>query len=58
MIRIRMQMLTAIFPPKMPQIEQIYCDYCKRQEGAILRLQELEAKPEVQAFFRVRHLDP
>jgi hypothetical protein len=41
----------------MPQIEQIYCDYCKRQEGAILRLQELEAKPEVQAFFRVRHLD-
>ncbi|KAG2184031.1 hypothetical protein INT44_009042, partial [Umbelopsis vinacea] len=36
----------------MPQIEQIYCDYCKRQEGAILRLQELEAKPEVQAFFK------
>jgi hypothetical protein len=46
-------MLTAIFRLKMPQIEQIYCDYCKRQEGAILRLQELEAKPDVQAFFRV-----
>ncbi|KAH8552000.1 hypothetical protein BGW37DRAFT_295918 [Umbelopsis sp. PMI_123] len=37
----------------MPQIEQVYCEYCKRQETAILRLQELEAKPEVQAFFKV-----
>jgi len=36
----------------MPQIEQIYCDYCKRHETAVLRLQELECKPEVQAFFK------
>lgn len=36
----------------MPQIEHIYCEYCKKHETAVIRLQELETKPEVQAFFK------
>jgi hypothetical protein len=41
----------------MPQIEQIYCDYCKRHETAVIRLQELECKPEVQTFFKVIYIE-
>ncbi|KAJ2963631.1 hypothetical protein NQZ79_g1368 [Umbelopsis isabellina] len=36
----------------MSQIEHIYCEYCKKHETAVIRLQELETKPEVQAFFK------
>lgn len=37
----------------MPQIDQVYCEYCKRHEDAVLRLQELESKPDVQLFLNV-----
>ncbi|KAL0088297.1 hypothetical protein F4703DRAFT_1845404 [Phycomyces blakesleeanus] len=41
----------AVFNDMMTSIDDIYCDYCKRHEDAVIKLQELETKPEIQAFF-------
>lgn len=35
----------------MEQIDAIYCEYCKNHEDAVLRLQELENRPDTQPFF-------
>ena len=38
---------------QMPQIDHVYCEYCKRHEDAVLRLQELDGQVNVQEFFNV-----
>ncbi|KAI8083657.1 hypothetical protein BDF21DRAFT_416390 [Thamnidium elegans] len=38
------------FRESMRSIDSIYSEYCKRQEDAVLKLQELETQAEVQAF--------
>ncbi|OZJ04655.1 hypothetical protein BZG36_02890 [Bifiguratus adelaidae] len=40
----------SVFLEVMDEIDVIYCEYCKRQETAILRLQELEKSEMVQQF--------
>ncbi|KAI8643910.1 hypothetical protein BD408DRAFT_414084 [Parasitella parasitica] len=40
----------ASFRETMRAIDSIYSEYCKRQEDAVLKLQELELLPEIQAF--------
>ncbi|KAI8341098.1 hypothetical protein BC941DRAFT_200824 [Chlamydoabsidia padenii] len=42
------------FRTMMQQIDQVYCDYCKRHTDAVIRLQELESKPKAQQFLQVR----
>lgn len=37
----------------MRVIDNIYSEYCKRHEDAVLKLQELETQPEAQKFFAV-----
>lgn len=37
----------------MRAIDSIYSEYCKRHEDAVLKLQELEVQPEIQAFLNV-----
>lgn len=37
----------------MRAIDSIYSEYCKRHEDAVLKLQELEMQPEIQAFLNV-----
>ncbi|KAI9488480.1 hypothetical protein BDB00DRAFT_847837 [Zychaea mexicana] len=39
------------FRQMMTRIDHIYCEYCKRHEDAVLRLQELDSHPDVQQFF-------
>ncbi|KAI9253807.1 hypothetical protein BDA99DRAFT_519029 [Phascolomyces articulosus] len=39
------------FRQMMSQIDHVYCEYCKRHEDAVLRLQELDGRPDVQEFF-------
>ncbi|KAI9305164.1 hypothetical protein BJ944DRAFT_73012 [Cunninghamella echinulata] len=41
-----------VFRNMMQQIDHVYCDYCKRHEDAVCRLQELDAKPNVQQFLK------
>ncbi|CAO3646600.1 unnamed protein product [Cunninghamella echinulata] len=41
-----------VFRKMMQQIDLVYCDYCKRHEDAVCRLQELDAKPNVQQFLK------
>ncbi|KAL0144724.1 hypothetical protein V8B55DRAFT_1455283 [Mucor lusitanicus] len=38
------------FRETMRAIDSIYSEYCKRHEDAVLKLQELEVQPEIQAF--------
>ncbi|CAO0799422.1 unnamed protein product [Mucor circinelloides] len=38
------------FRETMRAIDSIYSEYCKRHEDAVLKLQELEMQPEIQAF--------
>ncbi|KAI8334159.1 hypothetical protein EDC96DRAFT_525492 [Choanephora cucurbitarum] len=38
------------FREMMRSIDTIYSEYCKRQEDAVLKLQELESQPHVQTF--------
>ncbi|KAL1920032.1 uncharacterized protein VTP21DRAFT_1178 [Calcarisporiella thermophila] len=40
------------FLNSMSQIEEVYCEYCKHHETAILRLQEVEKDPSVATFFQ------
>lgn len=44
------------FRESMKLIDSIYSEYCKRQEDAVLKLQELETQAEVQVFLAVRSL--
>ncbi|KAG2223265.1 hypothetical protein INT45_006991 [Circinella minor] len=39
------------FRQMMSQIDHVYCEYCKRHEDAVLRLQELDGQVDVQEFF-------
>ncbi|KAI8145439.1 hypothetical protein BJV82DRAFT_603659 [Fennellomyces sp. T-0311] len=39
------------FRQMMSRIDHVYCEYCKRHEDAVLRLQELDGRPDVQEFF-------
>lgn len=41
------------FRESMRSVDSIYSEYCKRQEDAVLKLQELETRAEVQAFLTV-----
>ena len=41
----------------MNAIDNIYSEYCKRHEDAVLKLQELEVQPEIQTFLNVRFLE-
>lgn len=40
----------------MRAIDSIYSEYCKRHEDAVLKLQELEVQPEIQAFLNVSYI--
>ncbi|CAO3591430.1 unnamed protein product [Absidia cylindrospora] len=41
-----------VFKDMMQQIDQVYCDYCKRHTDAVIRLQELESIPKAQQFLQ------
>ncbi|KAG0180166.1 hypothetical protein DFQ29_001144 [Apophysomyces sp. BC1021] len=40
-----------VFREMMRRLDEVYCEYCKRHEDAVLRMQELENVPSAQAFF-------
>ncbi|KAF7723454.1 hypothetical protein EC973_002007 [Apophysomyces ossiformis] len=40
-----------VFREMMGRLDEVYCEYCKRHEDAVLRMQELENVPSAQAFF-------
>jgi hypothetical protein len=37
----------------MNRMDHIYGEYCKKHEDAVCKIQELSARPNVQAFFSV-----
>ncbi|KAI9476403.1 MAG: hypothetical protein EXX96DRAFT_298356 [Benjaminiella poitrasii] len=41
------------FREMMHDIDSIYSEYCKRHEDAVLKLQELEVRPKIEAFLKV-----